>query len=319
MAEISDAKGYDQTCKYLSDGDPVGFLGLVGAIRLDEEVRVDQLKPELITPSRPVDMLYRVTNASGSRLVHVEVNLHWRNNLPSRAADYGVRIWLAEQEPVETYILILRPNPKPPQIPPTGVIQAGDLVVIKNYRLICLWELEAREWLEQGRPHLLPLVPLMHGGEEELRESMRIVTHLPGEKERQELSTYLSVIGALRYDPRVIHQLLGEIAMNISIHEFKESGIYQEIAQAAAREAELKGEAKGEAKGRAALQEALNRIAARRFPGFELAGEIERITDIKALEDLCVEINEIPDETALQTRLSELMPPREGDSLGIVH
>lgn len=122
---------------------------------------------------------------------------------------------------------------------------------------------------------------MMRGGEEELRASIRAVSQLSEEEERRELAANLSSIGGLRYDRHVIDQLLGEIVMNISIHEFSDSSIYQEIAAVA----QARGLEEGLEIGRAeTLHEMLRHAAARRFPGLTLSPEIERSTDLTALE-----------------------------------
>jgi hypothetical protein len=100
MTEVRRAKGYDQSCKYLSDHDPADFLALVGAITLDEPVEIERIERELVTPARAVDQLFCLRTTAGTRLAHLEVNTRWRDNLPARVADYAVRIWLPLQEPM---------------------------------------------------------------------------------------------------------------------------------------------------------------------------------------------------------------------------
>lgn len=80
--------------------------------------------------------------------------------------------------------------------------------------------------------------------------------------------------------------------MSFTIRDLKESSIYQEIAEIT-------------------VSDLLYRMVARRFPGFELGGEIVRIMNLNALEGLCLELYDLPDEAALQARLAELMPRGE--------
>jgi hypothetical protein len=68
LSETSHARVYDRVGRFVSDYDPVSFL-LPGAIASDENVTVEILERELVTPSRAVDQLFRVTDERGSRLV----------------------------------------------------------------------------------------------------------------------------------------------------------------------------------------------------------------------------------------------------------
>ena len=55
----------------------------------------------------------------------------------------------------------------------------------------------------------------------------------------------------------------------------------------------------------------VRRAAARFFPGCDPGPELERITDLEALEELCLTMHELPDAAALQARLVTLLPPAE--------
>lgn len=164
MSDVRNRKGYDQAGKHLGDQDPVGFLQLLGAIRVGEDVEVEIIERELITPARAVDGLYRVRTAERSRLIHGEIQAHWKGAVPPRIADYGARIHLLTGEQVESYVLLLTNEPSPPLVPPPAEIRSGDLVILKGYHLVRLWELDADEWLASERPCLMPYIPLMRGG-----------------------------------------------------------------------------------------------------------------------------------------------------------
>lgn len=67
--------------------------------------------------------------------------------------------------------------------------------------------------------------------------------------------------------------------------------------------------AEGRAEGRAeTVYEMVRRAAARHFPALEIGPELERITNLEALEDLCLMMHELPDEAAVQARLRALLP-----------
>ncbi|MGH9843537.1 MAG: hypothetical protein ACREEM_32770 [Blastocatellia bacterium] len=298
--QVGDAKGYDQTGKYLSDHDPIGFLRLIGAIESEENVTIEIVERELITPSRAVDRLYRVTDARGTRLTHGEIQTRWKGAVPPRVADYGARIYLLTGELVESYVLLLTNNPAPPHDPPAAEIRVGDLFISKGYRLIKLWELDASEWLASQRPYLLPFVPLMRGGEAHLADVANTLCRLPDEHQRKELSAYFAIIGGLRYDRNIISDVLKEATMLIPREDLRESSVVQGWLE------------EGREEGRAsAVYEMVRRAANRYFPNLVIGPDLERITNLDALEDLCLTMHTLPDAESLRARLAELIPPAQ--------
>ena len=316
MSDAGKSKVYDQAGKFLSDHDPVGFLRLLGAIRSDENVTVEILERELVTPARAVDQLFRVTDERGSRLVHGEVQTHWKGAVPSRVADYGARIYLLTGESVESYVLVLLNDSAAPSAPPAAEIRAGDLYISKGYRLIRLWELDAGEWLAVGHPYLCPLLPLMHDSENYLTAAIKNILTLPDEHQRAELTAYFAIMSGLRYDRRVIEIILKETVMHIPLELMQASSIgrawLEQWREDGLEEGREKGREEGREEGRAdAVREMVRRAAARYLPGFEIGPELERIADLEALEDLCLTMHELPDAVALQARLAALQPSAE--------
>ncbi|MFN7948496.1 MAG: hypothetical protein U0Z53_24300 [Blastocatellia bacterium] len=312
MSNAGKSKVYDQAGKFLSDHDPVGFLRLLGAIESDENVTVEILERELVTPSRAVDQLFRVTDERGSRLVHGEVQTHWKGAVPSRVADYGARIYLLTGESVESYVLVLLNDSAAPSGQPAAEIRAGDLYISKGYRLIRLWELDAGEWLEVGHPYLFPLLPLMRDSENYLNAAVRNILTLPDEHQRAELTAYFAIMSGLRYDRSIIEIILKEAVMHIPLELMQASSIGRAWLEQWREDGLEEGREKGREEGRAAaVREMVRRAAARFFPGFEVGPELERIADLEALEDLCLTMHELPDVAALQARLAALQPSAE--------
>jgi hypothetical protein len=324
MSEVSNRKGYDQAGKHLGDQDPVGFLQLLGAIRVGEDVEVEVIERELITPARAVDGLYRVRTAECARLIHGEIQAHWKGAVPPRIADYGARIHLLTGEQVESYVLVLTNDPAPPRVPPPAEIRSGDLVILKGYHLVRLWELDADEWLATERPYLMPYIPLMRGGEPHLVAAAQVLSKIPDEEQRQTLSAYFAILGGLRYDRDILRSILKEALMQIPMEDFRRSSIVQawleeglekgleEGLEKGLEEGLEKGLEKGRQEGRAAaVYEMVRRAAARSFPTVQIGSELEAITNLEALEDLCLTMHELPDAAALQARLLDLMPSNQ--------
>lgn len=127
-------------------------------------------------------------------------------------------------------------------------------------------------------------------------------------------------MSGLRYDRSIIEIILKEAVMHIPLELMQASGIgrawlepWREEGFEKGREEGLEeGREKGLEEGRAAVvHEMVRRAAARFFPGFEVGPELERITDLEALEDLCLTMHELPDAAALQARLSALQASAE--------
>ena len=53
-------------------------------------------------------------------------------------------------------------------------------------------------------------------------------------------------------------------------------------------------------------QPALKKPAAKRFPGFEVGEELKQTHDPDGLEQLCLDVAQLPDEAALRARLDAL-------------
>jgi predicted transposase YdaD len=177
-------------------------------------------------------------------------------------------------------------------------------VILKGYRLVRLWELDAAKWFASERPFLLPYIPLMRGGEQHLTAIAQALSQLPDEDQRKDLSAYFAIMGGLRYDRTVLRQLLQEALMQIPMEDFRQSSIVQAWLE--------EGREEGAAKGRAAaVYEMVRRAAARTFPPLQIGSELESITNLEALEDLCLTMHELPDAATLQARLLELMPSNQ--------
>ena len=172
-----------------------------------------------------------------------------------------------------------------------GVIDAGDIQIKVRYRLIKLWEISARKVLAMNRVNLLPFVPLMRGGREEMEISAQRLSQAPDESRRSEMGLHFLMLGGLRYNRLDLLELIGRKSM-ITLEQLKESSFYQFVEE----EGGLK-----------ATRETLQMLAAKRFPGLKLSEEVERIHDLEALKRLCLEVSDLPDVETLTRRIAELV------------
>lgn len=189
-------KPYDQAFKYLAEQDPESLLILLGAIEPDEKATIELLPREISVAALMPDQPYRVTSPRGERVVHVEAWTRWNNGIPGRMVEYGPLHWFKYRVPVDSYVIILSKEGMPRFPSRRGIIEAGGTRITTRFHLIRLWRISARETLDLGRPALLPFVPLMNGGREELEMGAERLRTVPDEAQRREMSLHFVVLGA---------------------------------------------------------------------------------------------------------------------------
>jgi len=191
-----------------------------------------------------------------------------------------------------------------PKDAPTSIsIEAGGISLTVRFQIASLWRIPARRALEMKSESLLPFVPLMQGGEEELEQGARALGEIEDEIRRREVALHFVLVGSLRYRRDDLLDLMRRTNMVVPIELLRQSEMYQAILQEGREEGREEGRRK-------ALIKMLQRMAARRFPGFTLGAEAEQIHDLEALEQICYELDQIPDAPALRQRLAALADVR---------
>jgi len=195
-----------------------------------------------------------------------------------------------------------------PKDAPTSInIEAGGISLTVRFQIACLWRISARRALEMKSESLLPFVPLMQGGEEELEQGARALGEIGDEIRRREVALHFVLVGSLRYRRDDLLDLMRRTNMVVPIELLRQSEMYQAILQEGREEGVAIGREEGREEGRReALINLLRGMAARRFPGFTLGAEAEQVHDLEALERLCYELDQIPDAPALRQRLAAL-------------
>ncbi|HWQ34788.1 MAG TPA: hypothetical protein VNQ79_18205 [Blastocatellia bacterium] len=308
-----DAKPYNSAFKDLTEQDPEALLQLIGALPPGATVRLlpREVSVQALLPDQP----FEITHADGQHLAHVEAQTRYEPDIPSRIADYNVYLWVRYRLPVYSYVLVLTPRGLPDEPPVSLAIEAGWLRLIVSYQIVRLWELDAEAALNSGRENLLPFVPLMRGGLAELEKGAQALRQVESETRRRELALHFVMLGGLRYNREQIFDVLERMTM-IPLEQLKESSVYQFFAEEERKKGIAQGLEQGLEEGLeqgrlegmiAAAADLLRRLAARRFPGFEFGPELEQIRNPETLEQLCLELDELPDAEALRQRLTELV------------
>lgn len=291
------AKPYDDAFKLLAEQDAEALLLLLGEIKPGEKVEITPVGPELRASTRLPDQAYKVVTAAGARIVHTEAQTRYNRMMPDRMAGYGALEWMQYRLPVTCYLLLLTDRGLPENPPTVGRIDAGDVQITVRYKIIRFAQIPAAQVLALKRKNLLPFVPLMQGGEAELKAGARMLGQIEDEKDQLKLGLDFLVLGGLRYNPEDLLDLIGRESM-IPLRILKESPTYEFLIN----EGKDRWKEEGEIKSAA---ETLRMLIARRFPKLRVMQKIKRINDPALLRQLCVETTEIRDAAALRKRLDE--------------
>lgn len=93
------------------------------------------------------------------------------------------------------------------------LVKAGDLTLISEFTIVRFWELSAAEALAQNNENLLPFIPLMRGGGEQIEQCAQALGQIENETRQRALSIHFVSMGSLRYNRETLIQLLGRTTM----------------------------------------------------------------------------------------------------------
>ncbi len=194
-------------------------------------------------------------------LVQVEFQSSYDPNMPQRIIEYSLMGFRRYECPVRSYVLYLRKSGRPPRSPLIRKYNDGQRFLWFRYTVIQIWNMEYREWLDQDRKGLFPLVPLMKGGarREVVEEVIERLRYSDGTIENsRELLELTGLFSGLAFTkPNDKEWSKGRFAMlkdvfknNFMYDFFFEQAVEQakEQVRDAVRE-EVKGEVREEVKG----------------------------------------------------------------------
>ena len=284
------AKHYDSTFKSLAEEDPRGLLFLFADIPLTEEVTIEPLPREVTGPALQVDHVYRVKTGGREWIWHIEVQTHYRSDMPERMLRYAAALALKYPDlEIECTLVILSEKSAPRQVPPRKSLRRGGFFMRLNYRVIEMWREDARKVLATGRASLLPWVTLMRASEEELATALRQIAAAHDSK----LAAQSVILGELRYDKDYIAELLGRIGNMIWLTEdvLRESNATRDFILKMEKEATERGLAKGMAEGRVVeARRGIRLLVSRKFPALRDLPDLDQIASAEQLEQLLVQV-----------------------------
>ncbi len=283
--------------------------------------------PQETTSVRRSDFPLRVVTADGEELlVLVELQARWERHLPLRLLEYRARHMRREDLDALTVVLLLRPGGK-------VVEEYADREVRYRYRVVRVYEADAREVVERGPVCLLPLVPLMRGGEALADEADRRIYESELDRAtRADMLTVMAILGGLVSAelPRRLLQRRRDIMIESAAYELiKEEGRVEGLREGlekgraeGLREGLEKGRAPSPGQGRAeGLREGLEKGRAEGLRegillGLELKFGVEeglrafkavrRIEDVKLLEALYHALRDVDSVEAFERLVEHL-------------
>jgi predicted transposase YdaD len=230
----------DTSSKYLLAGDPEEWIRW---LLQDDATQVQaRLSEEFQFLARHSDALFRVHGQAGAFVLAVEVQLRIDPRMPRRMRAYTA---LAEEKynlpvyPVVFYLLPPGVGVEPPRVYHSEFM---GLTAHQDFRVVAVWELEARRVLEEEIVALIPFVPLMRGADEGIIQAGVRLLH-----ERdvgQEAQVALALFASFVMPPAQVRQIV-----RWDMHVLRESPWYVEILQEGLEQGREQGLEQGREQG----------------------------------------------------------------------
>ena len=268
---------FDNVCKLLAEKYPLDFARWL----LPEEPReIKVLKTELsIEPIRADFLTFLQTE---HRILHIEFQTKATSNtpIPLRELDYYVRLTRQYKIPVTQVVIFLQETNHENAFIEAYVSET----TTHRYCVIRMWEQDSALFLNNLA--LLPLAPLTRTNSPQglLSQISENVAKIVDRETKQDIAAYTEILAGLRFEKKLIRQLLSEEIM-------QESVIYQDIFQ--------KGEQRGE-------QRTVIRQLNRRFVEIDLSllNRVRMLT-VDKLDDLAEALLDFSEVADLVTWLNQ--------------
>ena len=272
---------FDNVCKLLAEKYPLDFARWL----LPEEPReIKVLKTELsIEPIRADFLTFLQTE---HRILHIEFQTKATSNtpIPLRELDYYVRLTRQYKIPVTQVVIFLQETNHENAFIEAYVSET----TTHRYRVIRMWEQDSALFLNNLA--LLPLAPLTRTNSPQglLSQISENVAKIVDRETKQDIAAYTEILAGLRFEKKLIRQLLSEEIM-------QESVIYQDIFQ--------KGEQRGRQRGE---QRTVIRQLNRRFVEIDLSllNRVRMLT-VEKLDDLAEALLDFSEIADLVTWLNQ--------------
>ncbi len=235
-------KPFDRILKDLADEAPVFFLRLLGMVPAGTAVDIQPLRPETAPAVVLPDYVAVVRTGTADPIIfHAEFQSKYYRDLPRDMARYGGSLAWQHQMPVESVLVLLRPQGVPAMIADIGHYDIGKTITEHPFRVVRLWEIDPTLVLETDDPRLLPWALLMKSSDEQVR---RIAVMIARQGDEESMGRFLTV-GSIRYDRDSLKEMLGGREMGLIRAILDGSSLVEEERQQAAAKGRVEGWEKG--------------------------------------------------------------------------
>lgn len=159
---------YDIAAKVLIDACRDDIIRYLMDLPVGSSRIMEPLPQETVSMKRS-DFPIMITDEAGrDQLVVIEIQSEWNRGVPLNLLDYRVRYLLKHDVEALTCVLLLRPSR-------SASDRYEDREVRFRYRLVKIYEMDARTVIAEGPLCMLPFVPLMKSGPESLDEAESLI------------------------------------------------------------------------------------------------------------------------------------------------
>lgn len=182
---------YDIAAKVLIDTCRDEIIRYLMDLPFQQTRLMEPLPQETVSVKRS-DYPVMITDPAGhDMMVIIELQADWKRTVPLNLLDYRVRYMLKYDVEVLTCVLLLRPSG-------TATDLYEDREVRFRYRLVKIYEMDAKTVVSEGPLCMLPFVPLMRGGAEYLDEAESLIYGSERARpERADMLTSMAILSGL--------------------------------------------------------------------------------------------------------------------------
>ena len=229
---------YDVAAKVLIDICRDEILRRFLHLNVGQSTLIDALPQETVSVKRSDFPMKVVDPEGGQTLVILEIQTQWHAQVPLHLLDYRIRHILSCGLPAISAVLLLKPDSRASD-------HYRDAEVDFRYHLIKLYEMDAREAVEQWPTCLLPFVPLMKNGVELSRQAEQMIYDDPMSSGRKaDMLSSMTILSGLVSD-RLPFEILSR-RRDMMIESAGYALIKQEGFQEGIQQGILQGEKKGQ-------------------------------------------------------------------------
>jgi hypothetical protein len=182
---------YDISSKILIEKCREEILRRLVGLSVEESTVLEQLPQETVSLKRS-DYPMLVTDEDGRQLLVVlEVQSSWEPDVPLQLLEYRCRYVLQYGVNALSCVLLLRPSRQATDF-------YEDPEVSFHFRLVRVYDFDAKDIIREGSLCLMPFVPLMRHGEELMTEADRLLYESPLPRgDKADMLTAMAILSGL--------------------------------------------------------------------------------------------------------------------------